>query len=176
MSWQSISHVIYSCPSCFCSEFDLLERNLCTRYPLVSLFFSYKTNTFGRFGTFLAHIGVFFLNQLPNQFESILFPILNVFVVNLTYWRENFEVALLFTDFSLGSKSDTLGSFGTFPAHIGGFFLNELAHHFRSNLIFFFLFLRSIWTTGGLILISLFFSLTFFLVQKVTLQAVMAHF
>ena len=97
-------------------------------------------------------------------------------MVNLTYWRANFEVAILFCDFSLGSKSDILGSSGTFPPHIGGFFLNELANHFRSNLIFFFLFLRSIWPTGKLILRSLSFSLTFFLVQKVTFEAILAHF
>ena len=92
-------------------------------------------------------------------------------MVNLTYWRANFEVAILFSDFSLGLKPDILGSFGTFPARIGGFFLNVLSNHFGSNLIFFFLFLRSIWPTGELILRSISFSLTFFLVQKVTLKA-----
>ena len=54
------------------------------------------------------------------------------------------KVPTLFCDFSLGSKSDILGSPGAFSAHIGGFFLNELANHLRSNLIFFFLFLWSI--------------------------------
>ena len=44
-----------------------------------------------------------------------------VFVVNFTYWRAGFKVAILFCDFSLGSKSDILGSFGTFPARIEGF-------------------------------------------------------
>ena len=56
-------------------------------------------------------------------------------MVNLTYWSANFEIALLFFDFFLGSKGDILGSFGTFPAHIGGFFLNELSNQFRSNLL-----------------------------------------
>ena len=74
--WLTPSLMIFwllrdSFPSSFCGRSDLLERNFCTRYPLVSLFFSSKSNTFGRFGTFLAHIRVFFLNQLPNQFESI---------------------------------------------------------------------------------------------------------
>ena len=98
------------------------------------------------------------------------------FVVPFTYWRANFEFDVLHCDFSLGSKSDILGSYGTFTADIAGFFLNELANHFRSNLIFFFLFLRSICPTGELVLRSVSFSLTFFLVQKVTFQAVLAHF
>ena len=89
---------------------------------------------------------IFFLNQLPNQFESIC-------------------------DFSLGLKSDIVGSFGTFPAHIGGFFLNELANQFRSILIFSLLFLRSSWPTEDLILKSLSFSLTPFFVQKSDISA-----
>ena len=104
---------------------------------------------------------------------NILIPI---FAVNLTYWRANVEMAILFFDFFLGSTSDISGSFGSFLADIGGFFLNELAKHFTSNLIFFFLFLQSIRPTGQLVLRSPSFSLTFFLVQKVTFQAVLAHF
>ena len=67
-----------------------------------------------------------------------------VFVVNFTYWRSNFEVAVLFCDFSLGSKSDISGSFGTLLADTGGIFVNELTKHFKSNLLFSFMFLRSI--------------------------------
>ena len=37
----------------------------------------------------------------------------------------NFEIAMLFFDFFLGSKSDIAGSFGTFLADIGGIFVNE---------------------------------------------------
>ena len=175
MSWKSIIQVIYSFPSCFGSQFDLLERNFCTRYPFVSLFFGSKSKIFGRFGTFLAHIGVLFLNQLPTQFRSNLSIFFPFFWSHWPTEGQTFEVAILFCDFSLGSKRDMLGSFFTFPAHIGGFFLNELANHFRSNLLFFFLCLRSIWPTGELVLRSLSFSLTFFLVQKVTFQAVLAH-
>ena len=218
MSWQSILPVIYSFFSCFCIQFDLLERNFCTRYPFVSLFFWFKIfwpfwNVFGTYWSFFWWIscqidsGVIYSSPFPSfwdrypfcwvffwfkqwdfrQFWHISSALLEVFFwmtcpINLrviypySYWRANFEVTILFCDFSLGSKSDILGSYGTFTADIAGFFLNELANHFRSKLILFFLFLRSIWPTGELILRSPSFSLTFFLVQKLTFQAVLAHF
>ena len=53
-------------------------------------------------------------------------------------------IAILLFDFFLGSKSDNLGSFGTFLAGIEGFFLNELTQHFTSNLFFSFVFLQGI--------------------------------
>ena len=141
----------------------------------VDFFFGSNNEILSSFGTFLAQYWSFFFQWLAKSIWEQFIHILYVFVVNLSYWRANFEVVILFCDFSLGSKCNNLGSFGTFSAHTGGFFLNELANHFRSNLIFFFLFLRSIWPTGELILRSLSFSLTFFLVQKVTFQAVSAH-
>ena len=85
MSWQTILPVIYCFPSYFCSQFDLLERIFCTRYPFVSLFLWFKTNTFGRFGTFLAHIGVFFLNQLPTRFGITSFYSFCFFLRSLSF-------------------------------------------------------------------------------------------
>ena len=158
--------VIYSSPSPF-FEIAIL---------FVDFFFASNNKILGSFGTFLAHYWRCFSQWLAKSIWEYFIHIVYVFVFNVTYWRANFEVAIPFSDFSLGSKSDILGSFGTFPAHIGGFFLNELANHFRRNLIFFFLYLRSMWPTGELILRSLSFSLTFFLFQKVTSQAVLAHF
>ena len=70
--------------------------------------------------------------------------LLPIFAVNLNYWRANFEIAILFFDFFVGSKSEILGSCGTFLADIGGGFVNELTKHFKSNLLFSFVFLRSI--------------------------------
>ena len=70
--------------------------------------------------------------------------LLPIFAVNLTYWRANFEITILFFYFFLASKSDISGSFGTFLADIGGFLLNELTKHFMSNLLFSFVFLQSI--------------------------------
>ena len=101
-----------------------------------------KSDILGSFGTFIAHVGVFFLNELANHFWNNL--ILSILAVNLTYRRANFEIAILFFDFFLGSKSDIAGSFGTFVADIGGFFQNELTKHFKSNVLFSFVFLRSI--------------------------------
>ena len=200
MSWQSILRVIYSFPSCFCSQFDLLERNFRSRYPIVSLVFSFKKYCFwplrpifstywsffsesvaksiwelfilllfllfeisilfcwlffwfkqweqfeilGSFGTFLALYWRFLSEWLAKSIWEQFLHNVYFLLVNLTYWRANFEVAIVFCDFSLGSKKDSLGSFGRFPAQIRGFFLNELANHFRSSWIFFFLFLRSI--------------------------------
>ena len=85
-----------------------------------------------------------------------------VCAVNMNYWGDNFETAILFCDFFLGSNSDVLGSFGTFLAHIGGLFLNELKNHFTSNLLLSFVFLQSIWCTREEILNFLSFCLTFF--------------
>ena len=87
-------------------------------------------------------------------------------MANLNYWRANFEVAILFCDFSLGSKSDILGSVGTFPAHVGGSFLIELANHhiFAGNLTY--------WRANFEISI-LFFD--FFLGSKSDISAVSAH-
>ena len=96
-------------------------------------FLSSKTNTFGSLGTFLATIGVFFLNQLRNQCESNLSIFCTFLWSILPTGGQILRSPFLFRDFSLGSKSDILGRFGTFPAHIGGFFLNELANHCRSN-------------------------------------------
>ena len=97
-------------------------------------------------------------------------------MVNLTYWRANFEIAILSFDFFLGSKSDISGSFGTFLADIGGICVNDLTKHFKSNLLFSFVFLRSISLTREEVLYSLSFSFTFFSVPKLTLLAVLAHF
>ena len=105
-----------------------------------------------------------------------LLNIIYVFAFNLTYTRANVEIAILFVDFFLGSNSDILGSFGTFLAHIGGFILNNLPNQFGSNLSTFFTFLWSVSPTGEKILRSLSFSLTWFLVQEVTFEAVLAHF
>ena len=69
---------------------------------------------------------------------------LRVAAVNLTYWEANFEIAILFFDFFLGSKSNIPGSFDTFLADIGGFFLNELTKQFTRSLLFSFVFLQSI--------------------------------
>ena len=66
-----------------------------------------------------------------------------MFTVNLNYWGANVEIAILFFDFFVGSENDTLGSFGTFLADVGGFFLKELTKHFTSNLLFPFVFLQS---------------------------------
>ena len=84
------------------------------------------------------------------------------FCHHLTCWRANVEIAVIFFDFFLGSKSDILCSFGTFLAHIGGFFLNELTNQFTTDLLFFFAMLQSIWRTREKILNSLSFCLTFF--------------
>ena len=83
-------------------------------------------------------------------------------MVNLTYWRANFEIAILFFDFFLVSESDTSGSFGTFLADIGGFFVNELANHFTGNLLLSFVFWRSIWPTREEFSYSLSFYCTVF--------------
>ena len=72
-------------------------------------------------------------------------------MVRLTYWMANSEVAILFCDLSLGSKSDISGSFGTFLADIGGIFLNELTKHFTSNLFFSFVFLQSVFVLAILL-------------------------
>ena len=182
---------------------------------------------FSSFGTILAHYWRFFLNDLPNQFESNLsiffmffwsiWPtgwqilrqpsfsltfllvkkwhfmqfwhisstywrifsewvsksfqgwfnlLLPIFAVNLIYWRANFEIAILFFDFSLVSKNGILGNFGTFLADIGGFFLNEVTKHFRSNLLFSFVFLQSTWPTREEFLYSLSFCFTFYWFKK----------
>ena len=140
-------------------------------YPFCWLFFWFKQWDLRQFWHISsAFLEVFFSTTCQINLRGS-YPYFLRFVVNLSYWRANFEVAILFCDFSLGSKSDILGSFGTFPAHIGGVFLNESANHYRSNLIFTLLFLRSIWPTG-----SLSCTLTFFLVQKVLFYAVLAHF
>ena len=99
-----------------------------------------------------------------------------MFTVNLNYWRANFEIAILFFDFFLGSKSDISGSFGTFLADIGGIFVNELTKQITSNLLLSFVFLRLIWLTREEFVCSLSFSFNFFLVPKLTLLAVLAHF
>ena len=39
-SWHRILQVIYCFPLCFCGQFDLLERNFCTRYPLEEFLYS----------------------------------------------------------------------------------------------------------------------------------------
>ena len=96
--------------------------------------------------------------------KSNLLPPVSAF--NLTYWRANFEFAILFYVFFLGSKSDISGSFGTLLADIGGFFLNELTKHFTSNLLFSFLFLRSVWPTREEFWNSLSFGFTFFFFKK----------
>ena len=68
------------------------------------------------------------------------------------------------------------GSFGTFLADIGGIFVNELIKHFTNNLLFSFVFLRSIWLTPEEFLYSLSFCFTFLLVQKAFFLSVLAHF
>ena len=86
-------------------------------------------------------------------------------MVDLTYWSANFEIAILFFDFFLGSKSDIPGIFGTSLADIGGFFLNELTKHFGGNLLFSFVFLQKNSPTREEFLYSLSFLFTFFWVQ-----------
>ena len=94
----------------------------------------------------------------------------------MTYWRANFEIAILFFDFFVGSKSDISGSFGTFLADGGGFFVNELTKDFTSNSLLSFVFLRSISLTREEFLYSLYFSFPFFSVPELALLAVLAHF
>ena len=83
-----------------------------------------KSDILGSFDTFAAHIGGFFLNELANHFKTNL---IFFFAVNLTYSSADFEIAILFFDFFLGSKSYISGSFGAFLADIGGIFVNDFA-------------------------------------------------
>ena len=135
-----------------------------------------KSDILGSFGTFLADIGGIFLNELTNYFTSnLLFPF--VFLRSIWLTREEFLYQLSFSfTFFFSSKTNTFGRFGTFLAHIGFFFLNQLPNQFWSNWSRFFTFLWSIRPTWGQMLRSPSFFVTFLLVQKVTLLAVLAHF
>ena len=74
---------------CFNDQFDRLESEYWTPYPFAWLFFGSKSNSFGHFGTFLAHIGGFCLNELPNQFGSNLFSSF-VFLRSIYPTRQDF--------------------------------------------------------------------------------------
>ena len=100
----------------------------------------------------------------------------SIFAVNFTYWRADFELAILFFDFSLGSKCDIPRSFGTFLAEIGGFFLNDLTKHFNSNLPSPTCFCSHLDLPERNFSTRYPFFFTFLFVQNVTLLAVLAHF
>ena len=158
MSWRSISKVIYSCPSCFCNQFDLLERNFCTRYPFVSIFFGFKKYQFLPFWHIFSTYWNFFSASVAKFIWEKFFLLLLLVI----------EIAMIFVDFFFGSNNKILGSFGTFITQYWLFYLKDLPNQFETNLSTFFMFLCSMCPTVGQILRSPSFSLTFLLVQRVT--------
>ena len=137
---------------------------------IVILFFDFflgsKSGISGIFGTFLADIGGFFLNELTKRFTSnLLYSIVFLKSIWPTTKESLYSLSFCFT-FFLGAKSTIFRRFGTFLAHIGVFFLNQLPNQLGSNFFFSFsFFLR-----------SLSFLLPFFLLQTLKYQAFFALF
>ena len=104
---------------------------------IVILFFDFflgsKSGISGIFGTFLADIGGFFLNELTSHFMSNL---LFSFVFLQSIWPTRDEFCTRYPFVSLFFYFEIFGRFGTFLAHIGVFFLNHLPNRFGSNFSF----------------------------------------
>ena len=128
--------------------------------------FHSKSNTFGHFGILLPHIGVFFLNHLkidlgvmyssPSPSFWDRYPFCWIF-----FWLKEWD----FRQFWHISS-----------ALLEVFFWMTCQINLRVIAPYFLRFLWSILPTGGQILRSPSFSVSFFLVQKVTFDALLAHF